>query len=113
PVPGLALRPDTTYAALVLRRLSLGQSPALATVLAGRVPGGPLGAALARAFAPLGPTLRDLGIPPEEVAAATVFTTGDPTASLSRQVAAVDALPPLLPRAPLEVCSVYPEFTAL
>lgn len=119
PVPGLGLRPRTTYAAIVLRRLGapgtawLGQPPALTALLAGQAAPGPLGADLARAYAPLPAALRDLGVHPDDVAAATVFTTGDPAASLVRQARHVLTLPPQPLVRPLTTRDVYPDFTAL
>ena len=118
PVPGLGLRPGTTYAAVVLRGLGapsgpwLGQPPLLTDLLAGRAPPGPLGARLAQAHAPLAPALRDLGVHPDDVAAATVFTTGDPAAELTSWVDWALAQPPAQPTA-LRTRDVYPGFTAL
>ncbi len=119
PVPGRGLRANTTYAAVVRTDLgagdgrALGQHPTLATLLAGGVPAGARGEALARAFAPLVAALPDLGLASGDVAAATVFTTGDPTARLVRQAAHVRALPPLQPSEPLAVRDRFETFTAL
>lgn len=119
PVPGIALRPKTTYAAIVLRRLGapgtpfLGQAPALTELLAGRAPAGVRGAALQQAYAPLARALVDLRLHPDDIAAATVFTTGDPAESLLKQVAHVAASPALRPSEPLVTRDVYPTFTAL
>lgn len=119
PVPGIALRPKTTYAAIVLRRLGaqgapfLGQPDALTELLAGAAPQGALGARLQQAYAPLPQALFDLRIHPDDVAAATVFTTGDPTESLVRQVAHVAASPPPAIVQPLVRRDVYTDYTAL
>ena len=95
PVPGLDLRPGTRYAALVLRELGapgglrLTTHPALLQLLRGERPAGRRGAELQRALAPLAEALPRLGLRPEDVAAATVFTTGDPAGRLIRQVSHV------------------------
>lgn len=118
PVPGLALRPHTTYAALVLRKLGasttswLGQNPQLTELLAGQTPAGAKGADLRRAVEPLLSALPGLGIHPDDLAAATVFTTGDPTALLIKQARHLDGLPALAPTA-LRQRDVYTDFTAL
>lgn len=118
PVPGLALRPGTTYAALVLRKLGasgtpwLGQHPLLTELLAGQTPAGAKGPDLRRACEPLLSALPGLGIHPDDLAAATVFTTGDPTALLIQQARHLDGLAPLAPSA-LRTRDGYPDFTAL
>src|SRR5690606_16473100 len=119
PVPGVALRPKTTYAAIVLRRLGapgtayLGQCQALTDLLAGAVPAGALGPRLQQAYAPLRQALHDLRIHPDDVAAATVFTTGDPTESLVRQANHVAASPPPQLVQPLATRDVFQDYTAL
>lgn len=118
PVPGIALRPKTTYAVIVLRRLGaqgapyLGQPPALTDLLAGNAPAGAGGARLQQAYAPLASALHDLRLHPDDIAGATVFTTGDPAESLVKQVAHV-AAQPALPAGPITTRDVYPTFTAL
>lgn len=98
PPAGLALRPGTTYAAIVLRRAPaatdqttrLGQPPALRALLQERAPPdtpGKLARRLRRAYAPLARALAQLGLHSDDVAAASVFTTDDPTALLRSQVA--------------------------
>lgn len=84
PVPGLALRPNTRYALVVRRELGdangdpLGVPLAMAQIAAGEPPEG---------FGDLVPwvealeTLAD-DVDPADVAAMTVFTTGDPSESL-------------------------------
>jgi hypothetical protein len=119
PVPGRGLRPNTTHAAIVLRALGapgtafLGQAPALTDLLAGRAPVGAAGASLEATYAPLIPALRDLGISPDDLAAAAVFTTGDPTESLVFQAAALDQAPAPQPLGAIEIRDQYPTFTAL
>ncbi len=119
PVPGVALRTKTTYAAIVLRRLGapgaqfLGQAPELTDLLAGAAPTGALGARLQQAYAPLRQALHELRIHPDDVAAATVFTTGDPAESLVRQAQHVAASPPPQLAQPLATRDVFPDYTAL
>src|SRR5581483_9980188 len=103
PVPGRGLRPNTLHAAIVLRKLGapgaafLGQPAELTDLLAGRAPAGALGARLQQSFALLPAALRDMGIHPDDVAAAAVFTTGDPAARLVAQAAALDRWPAMKP----------------
>ncbi|MCA8926340.1 MAG: hypothetical protein KDD82_31320 [Planctomycetes bacterium] len=119
PVPGLPLDTNTTYAAIVLRGLGapgaqwLGQSPALEALLAGKEPPGSQGIAWAQAFAPLRQALLDLQIHPDDIAAATVFTTHDPAARLKRMVDHVGSQPAPAIVGPLTVRDLYPGFTAL
>lgn len=81
PRPGFVLRPRTRYAVVVKRAAldangaELGRSPLLAR-LAKRAPAGGEEAA-DTLFAPLWPVLSGLGVAATDVAAATVFTTGD------------------------------------
>jgi hypothetical protein len=119
PEPGCNLRPKTTYAVVVLRALGapntqwLGQDPVTTDLLAGKEPLVPEGAKMARAMAPLVSALTALKLHPQDIAAATVFTTNDPTASLIQQVAWVQqSRPPATVKA-LEQRDVYPDFTAL
>jgi hypothetical protein len=92
PRPGFVLRPQASYAFVVLRSLGdaagerLDVPAALATLAHGHTPSGAHGAAAKALYSPLWPALRGLGIDPSDVAAATVFTTGDvvaETAALS------------------------------
>ncbi len=95
PRPGIVLAPDRTYAFVVLRSLGdatgrpLEPAPALAELTRGRVPPGARGSGAARLYAPLWETLATVGIPATDVAAATVFTTGDVVAELARMSAKV------------------------
>jgi hypothetical protein len=81
--PGVILDGDRTYAFVVMRSLNdaagepLGVSEAFATLAAGETPAGSRGEAAAELYAPLWETLDELDIDSSEVAAATVFTTGD------------------------------------
>lgn len=96
PRPGFVLRPDTSYAAVVLRSANddagnpLGVPPVLAR-LAKRAPAGEAEKRADTTFAPLWETLATLQIDPGNVAAATLFTTGDVVrelAELTTQVVA-------------------------
>jgi hypothetical protein len=81
--PGFVLRGDSRYAVVVRRSLAdaagkpLGVPADLATLAKGGVLDGPRGAKAKEVYAPLWETLEGLGIPATEVAAATVFKTGD------------------------------------
>lgn len=83
PRPGFILHPDTTYAALVMTSFNdadgepLLVTEALATLAADGTPEGSRGAEAASLYAPMWETLDTLTIPRTDVAAATVFTTGD------------------------------------
>jgi hypothetical protein len=87
-VPGWVLHPDRLYA-FVVRRDAMGQDggpietePVLQALLSGEAPTAGWGADALALYAPLRETLGTLGIAPEEVASATVFTTGDVVADL-------------------------------
>jgi len=81
--PGIVLHPERTYAFVL--RTSLGAedgSPlevpaAVAQLAAGETPDGAWGADAAALYAPMFETLDTIGVPREDVASATVFTTGD------------------------------------
>lgn len=81
--PGFVLVPHRRYAFVVMRSLSdllgrpLAVEPNLATLAAGGTPSAAWGSEAAALYAPLFETLRTLSIDPAQVAAATVFTTGD------------------------------------
>ena len=98
--PGVVLAPDRTYAFLVRHSLgdasgaSLGTPKDFALLRAGRTPEAAAGEEAVRVYSPLWETLDELGIPRDEVAAATVFTTGDVVADLASWM---DALAPTVP----------------
>ena len=81
--PGIILRPETTYAFVVMRSaMDAGAQPlgvplSLEQLKQGQTPTGARGAAAAALYAPLWPALEMAGVAVSEVAAATVFTTGD------------------------------------
>jgi hypothetical protein len=86
--PGFVLHPKRKYAYVVRRGLGdaagqkLGVPADLALLASGGTPSGANGAAAAALYAPLWQTLSTLKIDPTDVAAATVFTTGDVTDEL-------------------------------
>jgi len=96
PYPGFVLREKTAYAVIVLRGLdpSLEASPILTSLIAGKTPGGKLGESAVIIYRPLADFLKDQGIAPEDIAAATVYTTGEPTAGLKKIIDFVHALAP-------------------
>ncbi|PID39161.1 MAG: hypothetical protein CSA65_05830 [Proteobacteria bacterium] len=89
PWRGVVLPPGRRYAAVVLRSLldaegkPLGSSAAFEQLKAGRAPAGERGTAAAKLYQPLWETLDTLGVDRLEVAAATVFSTGDVVADLA------------------------------
>jgi hypothetical protein len=89
PWRGIVLEPGRRYAAVVLRALgdregkALGSSAAFEQLKAGRTPAGARGAKAAELYAPLWETLDTLGVERADVAAASVFTTGDVVADLA------------------------------
>lgn len=96
PLPGVGLRPATTYAAVVLRRVTtppLARSSALERLLASPPPPSATLARWHASLAPLRAQLPELGLTPADVAAATVFTTGDPAARVTRFVEHVARAP--------------------
>lgn len=119
PSLGIGLRPATRYALLVTDDLPVppgvrvGVDPALAAMLRGRDPGGALGARAVAAFAPLADQLRDEGLDPRRVVAATVFTTGSPTARLTAIAARLGAWPAPTPDAPLARIADFPDYCVL
>jgi hypothetical protein len=87
--PGIVLQPKRKYAFVVLKSLKdaagkdLGSPAALEDLKAGRAPSGAKGAAAKVLYDPLWKTLGMIGVDAASVAAATVFTTGDPVADLA------------------------------
>lgn len=83
PAPGIILHPDRTYAYVVKRSLDdafgrpLDVSPTLDKLIDGEIPEGELGVEAQELYQPLWETLDEIEVDSEEVAAATVFTTGD------------------------------------
>ncbi|MEM9923407.1 MAG: hypothetical protein AAF915_06615 [Cyanobacteria bacterium P01_D01_bin.50] len=83
PAPGIILNPNRTYAYVVKRSLnnangsSLGVSPNLEKLINGETLEGELGTEAQQLYQPLWETLNNIEVNLDEVAAATVFTTGD------------------------------------
>ena len=83
PRPGFVLHPKRAYAFVVRKSLGdaegkpLGSPAALDQLKAGKAPAGAKGAAAVALYQPLWDTLKTIGVDAGEVAAATVFTTGD------------------------------------
>jgi hypothetical protein len=81
--PGFVLSPKRTYAFVVRRSLGdekgapLAVPAAMKELAEGRAPAGARGEDARKLYAPLFETLKALSVPAEDVAAATVFTTGD------------------------------------
>jgi hypothetical protein len=90
PLQGMPLRPKTRYAVVVTRGLRdtagepLGVSQSVEDLKNGKTPAGMTAEAAAehRAFS----TLEAAGIPTGDVAALTVFTTGDPVSTMGRAI---------------------------
>ena len=99
PFQGFVLRPETTYAAVVLRSLGaadgepLGSPLALEQLKRGIAPEGQHGASAVETFDRLWSWMKSEGLDPADVAAATVFTTGNPTRELVAFRDQVRALP--------------------
>ena len=95
PRPGFVLAPGRTYAFVVLRSFNdaqgkpLGVPPALDRLRAGQAPDGALGALALATYAPLWATLASRGSDAAQVAAATLFTTGDAVADTASLAAAL------------------------
>lgn len=95
--PGVVLQPSSRYAFVVLRELRdlegrlLGVPESFARLRAGQPPSKALGARAEEVYAPLWPALRDAGVDLGDVAAATIFTTGDVVADLKELSDAVRA----------------------
>jgi fermentation-respiration switch protein FrsA (DUF1100 family) len=93
--PGFVLRAGRKYAFVVMRGLNnasgspLATNPTFETLKRGEIPQGTLGMAARDLYAPLWQTLTTANIAVTDVAAATVFTTGDvvaDTAALGNRV---------------------------
>jgi len=88
--PGVILEPERKYAFVVMRSLKdakgepLGVPKALNQLKAGVAPEGTAGKELLALYKPLWTALKKQGIKVEDVAAATVFTTGDVVAEMSK-----------------------------
>jgi predicted esterase len=103
PYPGFVLREDTTYAAVVTRRVTAGGAPVgrstdLAAIAAPEAPADPDLARAQQLYQPLWDWLDEAGGDERaDVASAAVFTTQDATSLLARvrEVIYADVSPPL------------------
>ncbi|MEM7794540.1 MAG: hypothetical protein AAF579_08810, partial [Cyanobacteria bacterium P01_C01_bin.118] len=95
PAPGIVLKPNRQYAYVVQRSLRdifgrrLDSPDTLERLLDSSPPQNPAEASAYGVYQPLRETLQQVGIDRQDIATATVFTTGDPvgeTARLSQQV---------------------------
>ncbi|AFY56537.1 hypothetical protein Riv7116_4103 [Rivularia sp. PCC 7116] len=90
PAPGIILNPNRTYAYVVKSSLDnaigrpLNASPTLQQLIDGETPQGELGDEARELYQPLWETLDDIEVNPDDVAAATVFTTGDVVAEFAK-----------------------------
>ncbi len=100
-LPGFALRENTTYAVVINKSLGdregnpLSCSPYFEDLKRGMSPDGRLGGKARDVYAPLWDWLKEAGLDAGEIAAATVFTTGDPTAEMLKIFEYVDRMDPL------------------
>lgn len=115
PFPGFVLREKTIYAGVVMRSLDprLQIPDTLKQLLSGRNPGGELGARAVAIYQPLARYLRENNIPLEDVAAATVYTTGEPTRGLREIMQWIQARPAKELDSPLKPYREHPAFYAL
>jgi hypothetical protein len=115
PYPGFVLRENTVYAAVVMKSLSpdLVPSDYIQSLLEGENSGGYLDEKTVSIYKPFAEYLADQDIPKEEVAAATVYTTGDPTKKLRDIISYIDSLPTSELDAPLKPYRDHPSFYAL
>jgi hypothetical protein len=99
--PGFVLSPNRKYAFVIRREQKdasgalLAVDPTLAQLETGKTPSGTLGPAAATLYAPLFTTLTTAGISLADVAAATVFTTGDVVADTAAMSTALVAKYPV------------------
>ena len=115
PYPGFVLREKTRHAAVVLRSLdkSLECPAALKNLLAGNNPGGKLGADAMKIYQPLVQYLKHNNIAADQVAAATVYTTGEPSLPLRQIMNFVESHPVLKINEPFTSYAEHPSFYAL
>lgn len=119
PVPGFVLRENTLYAAGVMSSLGghggdpLGPSPALEAISQGRSPEGGLGGKALSLYGPALEALSSMGISASDLAALTVFRTGDPTARLVQLFDGVKDMPPPEWETPLARTRDYDLYTVL
>ncbi|MFT3771026.1 MAG: hypothetical protein QM820_36895 [Minicystis sp.] len=116
PYPGLPLQPETTYALVVRRSLGgadgrpLSPAEAWSRLAAGEAPEGANGPRAKDDFAPLLGWLAHEGLDAANVAATTVFTTGDPRAHQLRWRAHVESSLPPPAATMLDASEVYDDY---
>ena len=119
PFPGFVLRPDTTYAAVVLRSLKgaqgelLGSPLDLQKLLCGEIPDEQRGEEARAAYSLLTRFLREQKISSNSIAAATCFTTGNPVKETDRIHDCVKSLPAPTLSGPLEQTREYETYYVL
>lgn len=102
PYPGVPLRPDTTYALVVRKTLldnmgsQLGVPSELRSILAGEAPTG-MSPAVLTSYQDAITTLESRGIPRDQLAGLTVFTTGNPARRLAAARADASEHLPIVP----------------
>jgi hypothetical protein len=109
------LREKTQHAVIVKRSLdpALAPSKTLTDLLCGINPGGKLGERAKEIFEPLVNFLKYKKIDSDEIAAATVYTTGEPSMPLRRIMQFVEKHATLKIDAPLTLYAEHPGFYAL
>ncbi|MBI2061235.1 MAG: hypothetical protein HYT87_15965 [Nitrospirae bacterium] len=115
PVQGFPLRPNAAYAAVVLRRTgdaegrTLGQPSELEEITSGRPPAG-MGE---RVFASYRAALKALngdGVATRDIAALSVFTTGDPATQMAAYVKDAVSRPIPAPTGPFVQAEVFDDY---
>ncbi|MEM7714239.1 MAG: hypothetical protein AAF349_11815, partial [Cyanobacteria bacterium P01_A01_bin.68] len=90
PAPGIILNPNRTYAYVVKSSLNnavgrpLNPSATLEQLIDGETPEGELGDEAKELYQPLWETLEEIGVNSDNIAAATVFTTGNVVAEFAK-----------------------------
>jgi len=120
PMPGYVLRENTTYAAMVLKSLGARNGGLLAPkcldkALTGKELPGRFGKRAPQAYEPLRRWLAGLNCPvkKQDIAVATVFTTGNPTTEMMRMWQSVQELPLVQLVEPVRLEHEYPDFYVL
>jgi len=113
PVPGFVLRENTLYAAGVMKSLgdadgkNLSGNSALIDMAGGRAPKGALGQKALEVYGPVLTRLDRLGYEVNDMAALTVFRTGDPTERFLKLFEGILNLPVVEMVEPLKVTREY------
>ncbi len=115
-LPGFVMLENTTYAVLVMKDLGdaegdpLACDPAFEKLKNGKTPDEKLGPRAEEVYGPLWDYLEEAGIDRDGVAAATVFTTGDPAAEMLKIFEYVDNMEPLKLNPGYKVTREYPDY---